>query len=114
MKITIIEINGKKVEIQNEVSKERVIFQDIKIPKGWRLMTLQEGAYCYDNHEEMKIGYYNEWIKHYSKKMKKQGFCASLGGDWDFDRRLRVDGSRGGDGGGLGFRVRFARDVKDG
>lgn len=101
-----------KIEVEKEL-RPRVKFKDIIIPKGWRLMTFQEGCYIFDNVPEIELSKDYEWIKHYSKRMEKSGYVSALYRGWLVDDRLYVDGN--GDGNyrnGYAFGVRFVRDIK--
>lgn len=108
-----LKIKELGIEVETKLRKA-VKFKDIKVPKGWRLLTFQDCCFIYDNlYEEIPIGKEIEWIEHYSKRMKERGYASALDSDWD-DGRLDV----GGDGyddvsGGYAFGVRFCRDLKE-
>ena len=44
-----VSIDGKKIEIESGIHDFGIAFKDIKIPKGWRLPTLSEGVWIFNN-----------------------------------------------------------------
>ena len=98
-------------EVETKVSPD-IKFKDIQIPEGCSLLTFEEAVFLFDNHQEVfNIGKNREWIEHYSKKMKEDGYFASLSSCVD-DRQLYVLGNYWLGCLGFAFGVRFKRKVK--
>lgn len=103
-------ISELRIKVQKNLN-QKIKFKDIIIPKGCRLMTLQEGIFIFDNVPEIKISEW-EWIEQYSKSMKNNGYSAALYSYWD-DVRLDVNGyDIDDDRYGFAFGVHFVKDVK--
>ena len=100
-------------EVQTKVSPD-IKFKDIQIPKGCSLLTFEEAVFLFDNHQKVfNIGKNREWIEHYSKRMREEGYFAGLGSGRVL-RQLCVVGYWVGNYfvGGFAFGVRFKRKVK--
>ena len=115
MKKETIKIKELGLEIEKELHREVEIIKDIKIPKGWRLLTLSEFLEIWNNHRsEFNFGgdkfdeiikqplkdkikdypFYNVWLLRFDNWSELNG-C---------NRNLYCDNwSRG---------VRFCRDLK--
>jgi len=115
MKKETIKIKELGLEIEKELHKEMEMIKDIKIPKGWRLLTMSEFLEVWNNHrskfdfngdrfdeiikQPLKDGikdypFYNVWL---NRLDIRSGLLGNLG-DLYYDDR-----SRG---------VRFCRELK--
>ena len=47
-----IKIKELNIEVETEYSQKDIKIKNIKIPKGWRLLTLPEWIELYNNHQE--------------------------------------------------------------
>ena len=50
-----IKIKELNIEVETECSQKDFLIKDIVIPKGWRLLTLNEWLELYNNHQNMFI-----------------------------------------------------------
>ena len=110
-----IKIKELGLEIEKELHREMEIIKDIKIPKGWRLLTMSEFLEVWNNHrskfdfngdrfdeiikQPLKDGikdypFYNVWLGGLGNRSELNGYL----GDLSYD-----SGSRG---------VRFCRELK--
>jgi len=115
MKKETIKIKELGLEIEKELHREMGRFKDIKIPKGWRLLTISEFLEIWNNHRS-KFNFdgdrFDEMIKQPLKdKVKNYPFYnVWLGG---FGDRSGLNGDDGNLGYGDGSRgVRFCRELK--
>lgn len=105
MKDKTIKIKKLKIEVEKELGKE-VLIENIKIPKGWRLLTLSEASYILEN-DILNLGLDKiEWIT-LKGKVASLDSGRSVDGGW-----LHVGGSDWGGYIGFAFGVRFCRDLK--
>ena len=99
-------------EVETKVSPD-IKSKDIQIPKGCSLLTFEEAIFLFDNHQEVfNIGKNREWIEHYSKRMREEGYFAGLDSYWDSRQLCVVGFGWGVSGFGYAFGVRFKRKVK--
>jgi len=115
MKKETIKIKELGLEIEKELHREMGRFKDIKIPKGWRLLTISEFLEIWNNHRS-KFNFdgdrFDEMIKQplkdkvknypfYNVWLDRLDYWSGLNGaNWGLDYDL---GSRG---------VRFCRELK--
>jgi hypothetical protein len=99
-----IKIPELNIEVETEL-RERVSKSEIKIPKGWRLLTFSEASYILEK-GLLDLGIKEiEWI---TLKEKVASLYSYMDVDW-----LRVGGLIWDDNnGGVGFGVRFCRSLK--
>jgi hypothetical protein len=102
--MTTTKIPELNLEVETELRK-RVKKSEIKIPKGWRLLTFSEASYILEKNI-LKLGLEKiEWITLKDK-------VASLDSDMYGDR-LNVNGYSWSDLDiGCGFGVRFCKEIK--
>ena len=111
--VKTIKIKELNLEVETELHTEMYTINKIKIPKGWRLLTLAEWILIYNKYEDKinyggnpdeiisqpidnnkdKYPYWNLWFGDFGWSV--------LYGDWDLSCDGRVRG------------VRFCRDLKE-
>ena len=107
-----IKIPELNIEVQKNLTHKSIKFKDLVIPKGLRLMTLQEGTYIYDNKILDNFPDNNwEMIEQFSKINKEKGYsCSALD---DFNGRLGANGYYFGvNVNCCALGVRFVRELK--
>ena len=78
-----IKIKELKIEVETEIHDKGNMLKDIKIPKGWRLLTDKEITYLHNSKYKKQLNLNETWefIKQPFKLNKKEGYVARFYAD---------------------------------
>jgi hypothetical protein len=107
-----INIKELGIEVEKEIHNKGETLPSIKIPKGWRLLKVEEIIFLFNNEKYKKLlNLDNTWefIEQSFNLNKEKGYVAGFGAASD-RAFLGFDRGSASSGGALG--VRFCRDLK--
>ncbi len=105
-----LKIKELNIEVEIEIHDKNKLLSEIKVPKGWRLLTDKEITYLHNSKYKKQLNLNETWefIKQPFKLNKKEGYVAGFvaGSDW---ADLNCGWDPGGRDDSLG--VRFCKDL---
>ena len=106
-----IKIRELNIEVETEIHDKNKILSEIEIPKGWRLLTVNEITWLFNSRYKKKLNLEDTWefIEQPFKFNKKKDYVARFYADSD-GAYLGCIGNPDGRDDSLG--VRFCRDLK--
>jgi len=106
-----LKVEELKIEVETEIHDKGKMLSEIEIPKGWRLLTIQEVIFLFNNYlRKLNMNNTCEFIEQQLNFNRKKNYIARFVAD-SGGAYLFCDGGASCAGASLG--VRFCRDLQE-